>query len=89
MAKTVINLVKELGAKNTSEVMALLEQVGLDTHAEGFGVMTRVEDDVVAKLAALGLDPVANTPEAFDAMIKSETRKWTDIVRRANIKPLD
>jgi len=46
-------------------------------------------DEVVAKLAALGLDPVANTPEAFDAMIKSETRKWTDIVRRANIKPLD
>jgi tripartite-type tricarboxylate transporter receptor subunit TctC len=46
-------------------------------------------EDVVAKLAGLGVEPVGNTPEAFDAMIKSETRKWTDIVRRANIKPLD
>jgi tripartite-type tricarboxylate transporter receptor subunit TctC len=46
-------------------------------------------DDVLAKLAGLGLDPVGNTPEAFDTMIKAETRKWTDIVRRANIKPQD
>ena len=44
-------------------------------------------EDVKTKLAGLGLEPVGNTPDAFDAMIKAETRKWTDIVRKANIKP--
>ncbi len=44
-------------------------------------------DEVVAKLAGLGLEPVGNTPEVFDALIKSETRKWGDIVKKANIKP--
>ena len=44
-------------------------------------------DEVKAKLAGLGLEPVGNTPEAFDAMIKTESRKWTDIVRKANIQP--
>ena len=43
--------------------------------------------DVQAKLSNYGLEPVGNTPEAFDAMIKSETRKWTDIVHKAGIKP--
>jgi len=44
------------------------------------------QEDVRAKLAGLGLEPVGSTPEAFDAMIKSETKKWGDIVRKANIK---
>jgi len=44
-------------------------------------------DDVKAKLAGLGLEAVGNTPEAFDALIKTESRKWTDIVRKANIQP--
>jgi len=43
--------------------------------------------DVQATLAGYGLEPVGNTPDAFDAMIKSETRKWTDIVHKAGIKP--
>ncbi len=44
------------------------------------------QEDVRASLAGAGLEPVGSTPEAFDAMIKSETRKWGDIVRKANIK---
>jgi len=44
-------------------------------------------EEVHAKLAGFGLEPVGNTPEAFDAMIKAESRKWTEIVRKANIKP--
>jgi len=44
-------------------------------------------EEVHAKLAGLGLEPVGNTPDAFDAMIKAESRKWTEIVRKANIKP--
>ena len=43
------------------------------------------QDDVRAKLAAAGLEPVGSTPEAFDAMIKDETRKWSAIVHKANI----
>ena len=45
------------------------------------------QDDVRAKLASAGLEPVGSTPEAFDAMIKAETRKWSEIVRKANIQP--
>ncbi|HEY5365753.1 MAG TPA: tripartite tricarboxylate transporter substrate binding protein [Casimicrobiaceae bacterium] len=43
------------------------------------------QEDVRSQLASLGLEPVGSTPEAFDAMIKSETKKWGDIVRKANI----
>ena len=36
---------------------------------------------------ALGLEPVGNTPEEFARMIDAESRKWSEIVRKANIKP--
>jgi tripartite-type tricarboxylate transporter receptor subunit TctC len=44
-------------------------------------------EDVKARLASLGLEPVGNTPEQFDALIKAESRKWNDIMRKANIQP--
>ncbi|HVE48441.1 MAG TPA: tripartite tricarboxylate transporter substrate binding protein [Casimicrobiaceae bacterium] len=44
-------------------------------------------EDTKAKLAGLGLEPVGNTAEAFDALIKSESRRWGDIVKKAGIKP--
>jgi len=43
--------------------------------------------EVREPLQGLGLEPVGNTPEAFDALIKTESRKWIDIVRKANIQP--
>ena len=43
-------------------------------------------EDVRAKLAGLGLEPVGNTPDEFAALIKAETQKWGDIVRKAGIK---
>jgi tripartite-type tricarboxylate transporter receptor subunit TctC len=43
--------------------------------------------DVKEKLAALGLDPSGNTPEEFQRLIAAESRKWSDIVRKADIKP--
>jgi tripartite-type tricarboxylate transporter receptor subunit TctC len=46
-------------------------------------------DDVKAKLAGLGLEPVGNTPEEFAALIKSDSAKWSDVIRRAGIKPQD
>lgn len=42
--------------------------------------------DVVEKLTALGLVPVADTPEEFGAYIRSEIGRWGDIIRRSNLK---
>jgi tripartite-type tricarboxylate transporter receptor subunit TctC len=44
------------------------------------------QEDVRAKLAAAGLEPVGDTPREFGAVIQSESRKWSEIVRRANIR---
>jgi translation initiation factor IF-2 len=38
--------------KSTAEVLDLLRQVGVDTGAEGFGVMSKIDDDTIAKLHA-------------------------------------
>ena len=43
--------------------------------------------DVRARLEALGLDVVANSPEEFAALIKEEIVKWGNVIRAANIKP--
>src|SRR5689334_8533339 len=43
--------------------------------------------DVKEKLATLGLDPSGNTPEEFQRLIAAESRKWSEIVRKADIKP--
>lgn len=42
--------------------------------------------DVKERLAALGFEPVANTPDEFAAQIKRELVKWARVVREANIK---
>jgi len=42
--------------------------------------------DVKDRLAALGFEPVGNTPEEFGYRIKSETAKWREVVRAANIR---
>jgi tripartite-type tricarboxylate transporter receptor subunit TctC len=44
-------------------------------------------DEVRAKLQTLGLEPLGNSPEEFETMIATESRKWSDIVRKAGIKP--
>ena len=44
-------------------------------------------DEVRAKLQTLGLEPLGNSPEEFEKMIAAESRKWSDIVRKAGIKP--
>ena len=35
---------------------------------------------------ALGIEPVGGTPERFTAHVKTETAKWTDVIKRAGIK---
>jgi tripartite-type tricarboxylate transporter receptor subunit TctC len=54
-------------------------------HAE----LVRIFNDpeFVAKLAQPGVEVETSTPEAFAAYIKSELARFTDIARRANIKP--
>ena len=44
------------------------------------------EPEVRERLVKLGFIPVANTPDAFAARIKSEMEKWGKVVRDANLK---
>ena len=43
------------------------------------------QPDVQKKLADLGLEPVGDTPQEFGALIQAESKKWGDIVKKANI----
>ena len=42
--------------------------------------------DVKDRLAALGFEPVANTPQEYAARMKREIAKWSKVARDANIK---
>jgi tripartite-type tricarboxylate transporter receptor subunit TctC len=43
--------------------------------------------EIQERFVELGLVPVGNRPEDFTRLIDDETRKWSEIVRKANIKP--
>jgi tripartite-type tricarboxylate transporter receptor subunit TctC len=34
----------------------------------------------------LGIEPAPGTPQAFEAYIRTETAKWSRVIRQANIK---
>ena len=42
--------------------------------------------DMKARLAELGYDPVASTPEEFGDRIKAEIEIWAKVIRAAHIK---
>lgn len=42
--------------------------------------------EVRKRMAELALEPVGNTPEQFDALIRSEIAKWAKVVKAAGIK---
>jgi tripartite-type tricarboxylate transporter receptor subunit TctC len=42
--------------------------------------------DIRDKFLSLGLEPVANSPEQAAAYIKSDTAKWSKLVKDANIR---
>jgi tripartite-type tricarboxylate transporter receptor subunit TctC len=42
--------------------------------------------DVRARMAALDADPVATTPDQFDAFIKADITKWARVVKEGRIK---
>jgi tripartite-type tricarboxylate transporter receptor subunit TctC len=45
--------------------------------------------DVKERLAAIGFEPVANTPEQFGAWIKAEVPRWAKIIKDANIPRIE
>jgi tripartite-type tricarboxylate transporter receptor subunit TctC len=45
-----------------------------------------MQEDVKAKLAAIGFDVVASTPEQFTARIKAEIPKWRKVITEAHIE---
>jgi tripartite-type tricarboxylate transporter receptor subunit TctC len=44
-------------------------------------------DDVKTRLATLGFEPVATSPEQFGGRIKSDAETWAKVIKAANIKP--
>jgi len=45
--------------------------------------------DAKARLAELGMSNGSSTPDEFDAYIKSEIAKWSQVIKDANIQPAD
>jgi tripartite-type tricarboxylate transporter receptor subunit TctC len=48
---------------------------------------TLAAPDLLAKFAALNLDPMTSTPEAFANFINAAVETWAQILKRANITP--
>ena len=44
------------------------------------------QPDMRGKFAQLGLDAVADPPDAFSAIIKSDIAKWAKVIKDAGIK---
>ena len=42
--------------------------------------------DLKARLALLGFEPVASTPEEFARYARVEFEKWAKVIRQSNIK---
>ncbi len=59
----------------------LLSQISADI---GKAVRSR---ELSGRMVELGMEPVGSTPEAYDAVIRSEIDKWSRVVKAANIKP--
>jgi len=65
-------------AGTPNEIVTLLHREILDAMAQ---------PDVKEKMAALGFEPVASTPDEFAARVRVEIPKWGKVIRDANIKP--
>jgi len=44
------------------------------------------EPDVRERFAALGVEPVGNTPEEFSGILKRDRTRWSDLVKRQNLR---
>ena len=45
--------------------------------------------DVLARLAALDMEPMTSSPEAFTDFINTAIETWGQVLKRANIKTMD
>jgi tripartite-type tricarboxylate transporter receptor subunit TctC len=45
--------------------------------------------DVKARMAEVGMEPAATTPEAFDAFVKREIERWAPVVKASGAKAAD
>ncbi len=43
------------------------------------------DPDLREKLAKLNVDPTPSSAAEFDTLIKLETKKWADVIKRARI----
>jgi len=43
--------------------------------------------DVIALFKTQGMEPVANQPAEFEALIKSDLARWTKVMKDAGIEP--
>ena len=64
-------------AKTPTDIIDLLQR-------QIAGILSLPE--VKERLATIGFDPIASTPDEFAVWIKSETAKWTPVVHEANVK---
>jgi tripartite-type tricarboxylate transporter receptor subunit TctC len=64
-------------AATPKEIVALLHREIAKAVAQG---------EVKEKLAALGFNPIANTPDEFGTRIKAEIEKWGKVVRDAKLR---
>jgi len=64
-------------AGTPNEIVTLLHREILDAMAQ---------PDVKEKMAALGFEPVASTPDEFAARVRVEIPKWGKVIRDANIQ---
>jgi tripartite-type tricarboxylate transporter receptor subunit TctC len=49
-------------------------------------VATLQEPEVAARIRGVGAEPAPMKPAQFDAFIKAETKKWTDLIKKAGLK---
>lgn len=65
-------------AKTPSEIVASLQKA----------VATAMQAPALReRLLSEGLEPVGSTPEAFAAALRTDTAKWADLAKRADISP--
>ena len=82
----------ELGYKGheASTISALLVPAGTPDaivkrlHAQVVRILAL--PDVKQRMAELGADVVANSPQEFTALIKTEVTRWAKVIKDANIK---
>jgi tripartite-type tricarboxylate transporter receptor subunit TctC len=43
--------------------------------------------EMAKRMAEFGLTPIGNSPEEFEAIIRSEIDRWGKVVKAAGIKP--